>query len=104
MDFGNAALLSLVVFVLVEVFKEVAPDRVLAFRGSTILAALALGIGSAFVVAETAWGNDNVVGGKPLDTLNGWSLLVVGILLGAGAVGIHKVLGAVKSIGENQPE
>lgn len=104
MDFGNAALLSLVVFVLVEVVKQLAPEGLATDARFVLGSAVGLGIVAAVTVAQTAWGHEQVVGGKPLDQVNTISQVVVGVLLGAGAVGIHKVLGAVSSIGENPPE
>lgn len=104
MDFAVPALLGVLVFVLVEAFKQVAPDRLLEFKGSTIAAALAIGVGAAFLVAESAWGSESVFGKKILSEINAGSVVIVGLLAGAFAVGIHKGLEAVKHIGENQPD
>lgn len=104
MDLQNATLLALVVFVLVEVAKQVVPDSIQAVKGFTILSALVLGVAAAFLVAETAWGKDQIVNGHSLADINAASKAVVGLLAGAGAVGIHKVLSAVSNVGENQPE
>lgn len=107
MDFGQAAQLAFLVYGAVEVTKKVMPaswaetmrERV------TILTAFVYGIGGAFLIAESAWGNEQLVGGKPLDTLNAYSLVVVGIGLALLAAGFHKVLGkavtAVSNIGQN---
>lgn len=106
MNFGNAAILSLLVFVGVEILKGIIPDVSLPTGktiNGTLITALLVGIGATFLVAATVWGHTTVVGTHALDSLDGWSKLVVGIFAGAGSVGIDKGFKAVSSIGENQP-
>lgn len=98
MDFGNAALLALVVFVGVEFLKKILPTLDARI---VITSTLAIGIGAVFLVAETVWAHQQVISGKALDELDVASKFVTGIFLAAGATGIHKVLAAVKNVGEN---
>lgn len=106
MEFDQAALLVALVYGGVEVAKKLFPAgwSESIREKATIAASFVLGIGGSFLVAESAWGNEQVVGNKPLDTLNGYSLVVVGIALALAAVTLHKLIGAVKNVGENQPE
>lgn len=99
MDFGQAGLLILLTFTGVEMLKRIIPT--LSSR-LTIPLALAIGVGSAFLVRATVWGNENIVGGHALSGLDTSSTLVVGLLVGAGAVGFHSILGSVRNIGQNQ--
>lgn len=101
MDFENAAMLSLLVYVGVELCKRLVPVKVQDALQSTLVVALAVGIGAVFLVAETVWAKEQVIGGHALDTLNGWDKLVVGLFAAAGAVGIDKLRSAVSSIGQN---
>ena len=102
-DFGQAALLTGIVYGGVEVAKKFIPTgwSLEAAQQATIGAAAVIGQLTAFLVAESAWGNEQVVGGKPLDTLNTFSLIVVGIALALAAITFHKILGAVKNVGQN---
>ncbi len=98
MDFAHAGLLALLIFVLVA-----AVDKVVALPPAVkIPLAFALGILVVVLVAASDFSHEQVVMNRPLDTLNGASQVVVGLLLGALATGIDQGLKAVRNIGENQ--
>lgn len=101
MDFGQAALLIGAVYALTEFAKKLVPT--LDARITQVVS-LVIAIGAVFLVADSVWAHEQVVGGKALDTLNAGSKVLVGILIGAGANVLHSAFGAVKSIGENQPD
>lgn len=99
MDFGQAALLMVMIFVFMQLVKKCWP----AVDGPVIiLLALAAGVGVVYLAGTTVWAHDQVIGGHPLDDLNAGSKVVAGLLLGAGSVGIAEALTAVKNIGQNQ--
>jgi len=98
MDFGQATLLALLIFVLVA-----AIDHAVTLPSAVkIPLAFALGILIAFLVANSDFGSEQIVGGHHLDKLNGEALVIVGILLGAFATGIDVAQKAVRNIGQNQ--
>lgn len=98
MDFGQAALLALLIFVLVA-----AIDHAVTLPSAVkIPLAFVLGIVVVILVANSDFGHEQVVMDRPLDTLNGESQVIVGILLGAFATGIDVAQKAVRNIGQNQ--
>lgn len=98
MDFAQAGLLALLIFVLVA-----ALDHVVTLPPAVkIPLAFVLGILVVVLVAASDFGHEQVVMDKPLDTLNGASQVVVGLLLGALATGIDQGLKAIKNVGQNQ--
>lgn len=103
MDFGKAALLIAVVFGLTEFGKRLLGPRLSA--DSRIVTALAIVVGQAAVwlMAQTAWAHEQVIGTKPLDELNTGSLILVGLLVAGGAAFGRETLQAVKNVGTNQP-
>lgn len=102
MDFTQAALLVVAVFTIVELVKRAVPAAT-KIGWVTIVIALAVGVGLAFLVGASDFGGTQIINGEALDKLNAASKTLVGILVGAGAVGFDNVLTAVKNVGENQP-
>lgn len=99
MDFGSAILLVSTVFLVVELANQLIPG--LEGRWKVLLALIA-GQAASFVVANSDWGSKQVVDGLRLDTMNGVSLVLVGLALAGLAVGIKQVLKSVANIGENR--
>lgn len=97
MDFANAAMLAFAVFVVVEFAKKLIPG-VAADSRIIIAITLLAGIGATFLVGETVWAHQQVISGKALDELDGWSKLVTGLFLAAGAVGIHKIVDVAETV------
>lgn len=102
MDLGNAALLGLMVFVGTEFARRLFPiiDRNPRIKVAVVLL---LSFGVVFLVRETVWAKEQVIGSHPLDTLSAWDVIVVALFLAAIATGINVGLSAVRNIGQNQP-
>jgi uncharacterized membrane protein AbrB (regulator of aidB expression) len=64
--------------------------------------AFLLGIAAVVLVAASDFGHSQIVADKPLDVLNGASQVIVGIAVGATAVVLNEVKGAIRNIGQNQ--
>ena len=101
MDTQSAVLLVGTIYALTEFFK-----RLNLTSDSRIIqaASMVIAIGTVFLIASSDWGHSQLVDGKALDALNTGSKLLAGLVLGAGANLLHTTVGAVKNIGENQPE
>jgi hypothetical protein len=63
---------------------------------------LAASISMTYLTATSAWGNEQIVGGKHLDELGWSSLLLVGIVLGALAATGWEAFTTVRNVGQNQ--
>lgn len=101
MDFASAALLIAVIFGVVEFVKNTGLlDKTPPWV--TQVVALVVGVGATFLVADTAWAHEQVIGDKALDTLDTSSKLVVGIMAGLGATVLHVAVKAVRNIGQNE--
>lgn len=103
MDFGNAALLIAVVFGLTEFVKRFLGPALSMNSRIVAVSALVVGQLAVWLVGETAWAHEQVIGSKPLDELNTGSKVLVGLFAAGVAAGINQVLGAVKNIGDNYP-
>lgn len=101
MDFANAFLLALLVFVILEGIKRIWPtlsDKI------KVPLAFAIAIGVVFLVAAAkAFGHTQVVDGHALDTMDASSKVIVGIVVGGLSVGIDVGQKAIKNIGQNHP-
>lgn len=99
MDFGKAALLMALVFVVIAYLKLLVPNtdprivQTLVFLG---------GIASVFLMGATVWAHTQVIGDHALDTLNTGSKIVAGLFVGAGSTVGAKIIDAVRNIGQNQ--
>lgn len=96
----SAVLAALLVYVFCLVVKHRAPQ---VWKVAPEPIALAIGVAVAFLVRETVWSDSQVFGGHKLGSLDGWSTLVAGLVLGAMAVGIDRAQDTVKNVGQNQP-
>ena len=100
MDLSQALLPGVLVFAIIAAIDQA--------TGQTLKSALKvplafiLGIAFVFAVSLSDFGHEQLVQDKPLDVLNGWSLLIVGLLVGAVAVGIDQTIKVGKNIGQNQ--
>lgn len=101
MDLSQALLPGLLVFAIVAgIDAAMGHDLKSAIK---VPLSFLLGIAFVFVVSLSDFGHDQLVQNRPLDLLNGWSLLIVGLLVGAAAVGIDQAIKVGKNIGQNQP-
>lgn len=103
MDFGNAALLIAVVFAATEFVKKVLANVTLP-TWLIQLIPVGLSLGAVFLVADSVWAHEQVIGGQALDSLDTGSKLLVGLMLGLGANFLHTAVNAVKNVGENNPD
>lgn len=95
----EAVLLISFVLVITGAVKNAVPGMP---SWATPLVAIALGILGTFVVAESDFGDTQTVNGVPLDAVNAWSKVIIGVMLGTGG-SLTAVLGKVVSnIGSNQ--
>lgn len=83
MDFANALVCMALAFVLTDAVKRAVPGKIPAFVLQ--LLAFAIGILVIFMVGETVWAKEQVIGKHALDTLDGMDKLVAGLLVGGGA-------------------
>ena len=81
-EFVPALALAALVIKIIDFFKYLS-NRDLNGAG-TQLVVWAAGVGAVFLYAQTAWA-DTIDFGGSLSTLNGWSLLAVGLSVGSGA-------------------
>jgi len=101
-DFGQAAILTFVLLGLIDEAKTL----VWGTNKERINVAIVNGaaVVTVFLVATSAWANEQIIGGKTLGALGWSSLVLVAVVLGGSAGGLWKVLGAVTNIGFNQPK
>ena len=101
MNTQSAVLLVGTIYALTEFFKRLN----LTSDGRIVqVVSMVIAVGTVFLVASSDWGKSQLVDGKALDTLNTGSKLLAGLVLGAGANLLHTTVGAIKNVGENQPE
>ncbi len=100
MDLGKAVVLMGLVYALVEYLKTYLPADIDPRITQTLV--FLIGVGCVFLVAETVWGKDQVIGDHVLSDLDFWSKLVVGLFVGAGATVGHRVESAVRSVGSSE--
>jgi hypothetical protein len=77
MDFVPLLLLTALVKKAVDFVKYATSGDINAVV--TQIVAWAMGIGMAFLAANSDWADSVLVNGQPLSTLNGWSLALVGV-------------------------
>lgn len=101
MDFAQAALLVAGLLGITQLAKTfvygTTRERV---NAAIVLVASTV---ATLLVAQSDWASTQVVGDKPLSTLNFWSLLLVAVFLAGASSTAWELLGAVKNVGENQP-
>ena len=101
MDFGNAALL---IFIFVGLISEA---KALAWGTNkeriTVGIVNVVGIAAVFLVAESVWGTEQIIGGQQLGLLDWASRILVGVVLGGGASGLWQGFDTIKNVGENKP-
>jgi len=95
----EAVLLLGVVLVLTQAVKKITNERLPSW--ATPLVAMAIGIIAVFLVGETDWADKQIVNDLTLDSINAWSKVVAGIMLGGGAGLATEALRAVGNVGEN---
>lgn len=98
MDLGKALLVTFLVYALNEGVKQQLPKVWAAARLGVVLV---VGEAVTFAVAASDWGHENIIMGKPLDTLGIESLAIAGLIVAALSVGLDKTITAVSSIGQN---
>jgi hypothetical protein len=89
-DLGSALVLGVVLHGFVDWVKRL---PIVPNLGPSVLQLLvwASGIGSVFLVSATVWAHQNVLGGVPLDRMNGWSKVAAGLIVGGIATGIDRL-------------
>jgi hypothetical protein len=99
----EAVLLLATVVTLTGVVKNLAAGAIPGGLPSwaTPLVAIAIGIATVFLVAETDWADKQIVNDLPLDSINGWSKVVAGIYFGGLGGLTTNVIKKVGDIGEN---
>jgi len=102
MTFEAVLLIGLVIAVTTFV-KNVVPTLP---SWATSLIALLVGVGAVFLVAESDYASEQVIGGIPLDQANAYSKLIAGVLIGVGGAAGLAVPGirGIANIGENRTE
>jgi hypothetical protein len=103
MNLENAGLLVLAVYGLTEFGKRFIGPKL--SENPRVVAALAIVVGqlATWLVGETAWAHEQVLGSKPLDELNTASKILVGLIVAGVAAAGAELLGASKNWGQNQP-
>lgn len=100
MDLANAAILGAVVLGLVAYAKKLIfgtnQERIVVFS-SFVIAVI-----SVFLVRQSVWAKEQIIGGQSLKNLDVWSCFVIVVFVIGIASTAWEVLGAVKNIGQNQ--
>lgn len=100
MDFGQATLLAATLFALIELTKLVLPDL------SKRQLAVAIIVWCQLVprgVAHSDWGAKQIIDGLRLDSMNEFSLAIVGVALAGLAAIAYKLVAGIPNIGELLP-
>lgn len=99
LDLGSAAVVGLVVLGLVALARSLIygtnQDRVIAG------VSLVVGIGAVLLVGASDFAHEQVLLDRPLDTLNGWSQVLLGVLVGGVASAGWQGVKAIRNVGEN---
>ena len=100
MDFGQAAILITVVVGLVALAKALVwgDTKQRITTGIVIVASLL----TTFLVAESAWGNTQIIGGEALGNLDWASKVLIGVLLAGGGSTLWEGFTTLKNIGQNK--
>ena len=101
MDLSQAILPGILVFAIVAGITQATGGNL--HSAVKVPLAFLLGIAAVMAVAHSDFGDKQVVAEHALNTLNGASQVIVGILVGATAVGFDTLQKAVRNIGDNQP-
>lgn len=99
MDVPVTLLAVFIVYGVVKYLNELTPNGLPSLL--KIPLAVAAGIGTAVLMAETDFANQQEFFGMTLDAMNGYSVVVVGITLGFGAVGVDTGFKTLRNVGEN---
>jgi uncharacterized membrane protein AbrB (regulator of aidB expression) len=99
MDLSQAVLPGILVFAIIAAITQATGGRLPS--SVKVPLAFVLGIAAVVAVAASDFGHTQVVADKALDTLNGASQVIVGLLVGSVAVGIDVAQKAVRNIGQN---
>jgi len=100
----EAVILMALVFGAVHLERKLLPASVQPDSRLAVALVMVTGIAGTFLLRESVWANEQVLGGQQLDQLSGWDTLLAGIFVGFGATAIDQVQRAVRNIGENQPK
>lgn len=103
MDLGSAVVVGLVLTGLVALARSLIEGPTNKDR-LTVVVCLALGIGTVLLVGASDFASEQVLLDKPLDTLNVWSQILLGVLLAGVASTLWQAVKAVSNVGENQPK
>lgn len=99
MDFTQAGLLIAAVFAVTALFDKAIPQ----LTGWKLqLAALAIGVGTTFLVAYSSYADTVTIGGKSLDSVNTAALVLIGLMVAGGATVVDRGLKALSNVGENK--
>ena len=102
MDIGNAVLVVAAVIGFTELVKRATAHFGVVLPGWAVqIVSGSVAVGGMFLVRETVWANEQVIGGHPLDRLDAWSIVLAGILVGLGANVGDRLLKTVANIGQN---
>jgi hypothetical protein len=99
MDVPVALLTVFIVYGAVKYLNELAPNGLPS--ALKVPCAVLVGIGVAFLMAQTDFASKQVFFDRSLDVMNAGSLAVVGIALGFGAVGVDTAFKTIRNVGEN---
>lgn len=100
MDFGQAAILVVIFLGLIAEAKALVWGD--TKQRITVGLVNVVAVVTVFLVAETVWGDTQVVGGQKLGLLDWASKLLVAIVLGGGASGLWEGFTTFKNFGQNQ--
>lgn len=102
MNFANAALLIAMVFGLTALVKKL----IYGTQAERVVIGVVFGVAlvCVFLMRQSVWAKEQVIGDHPLDKLDWASCLVIVVFLAGVAAAGWEALGAVKNIGQNQPQ
>ena len=104
MNFANAAVLITAVFGFVELAKKMLPAGWMAKSWAVVLLVVAVSFGAVFLIAETFWANQQVIGDLHLDKASVADKVLISLFLAGAAAGVERFLNkGIAQIGENNP-
>jgi hypothetical protein len=103
MDLGQATLLVVAVYGVVELGKALLGAPLNTNPRVLVLLVLAVSFAMTFLVAATAWADEQVIGEVPMDEMGIASLCLVSFLVAGAQTLVSTGVGAVRNFGRGDP-
>lgn len=104
MNLTNAALLIASVYGITELVKSLLPDAWVANSKVVAFIVLCVSYAATFLVAATAWADEQVIGGVQLDQMSVADKVLVAAFVAGAAALTQRGLKAVSNVGTPMPD